>query len=517
MGQSSKQRRLVVVLGDQLSTRLPSFQGFDKSRDAVWMAEVSNESTQTWSSKSRVVLFLSAMRHFRDELREQGYTVHYQSFATGALGDALASTLTKNKFAEVHLTRPGEHRLIAEIEASCEESRTTLVTHEDDSFYSTPADFQEHAKGRKQLRMEFFYREMRRRHNVLMDGKKPCGGDWNFDASNRKAFHRSGPDLLPPRKRFIPDATTQAVIELVNSELPDHPGSCDEFDWPVTRAEALEALESFIGNELFRFGTYQDAMWEGETFLHHSLISSSLNLHLIDAREAVSAAEDAYQNRTAPIESVEGFIRQILGWREYVRGIYWAYMPDYLERNELDAQQELPDFFWTGETDCNCLRDTISQTLKFGYAHHIQRLMVTGLYCLLLGVHPKKVHRWYLSVYVDAVEWVELPNTLGMSQYGDGGVMASKPYVATGQYIKRMSNYCSGCKFDPSKRSGDDACPFTTLYWDFLTRNKDRLSNNQRMRMQLRNLERIGADELKEISAQAAAIREKSETATSIT
>ncbi|MBK1880060.1 cryptochrome/photolyase family protein [Pelagicoccus mobilis] len=507
-------RRLVIALGDQLSTRLPSLKGFDKSRDAVWMAEVSEESVHTWSSKTRIVLFLSAMRHFRDELRQKGYVVRYKEFSEGSLSTLLEDFLAKNEVDEVHLVRPGEHRLLVNLSESCSSTQTPLRLHEDTSFYSTPADFEDHARGRKQLRMEFFYREMRRKHQVLMDGKNPRGGEWNFDSQNRKAFPRSGPELLPPRKRFPPDDTTNAVIKLVNEKLPNHPGTCEDFDWPVTREQGLAALQNFIQDELARFGKHQDAMWAGEPFLHHSLISSSLNLHLIDADEAVSAAEHAYNEGLAPIESVEGFIRQILGWREYVRGIYWSYMPEYLERNAFEAELDLPDFFWTGNTEYNCLRDTISQTLKFGYAHHIQRLMVTGLYCLLLGVHPKKVHQWYLSVYVDAVEWVELPNTLGMSQFADGSVMASKPYVATGQYIKRMSNYCSGCRFDPTKRTGSDACPFTTLYWDFLTKHRVKLHSNPRMRMQLRNLDRIDTAELQQISLQAAAIREQRELTT---
>lgn len=509
MSSPTRIRRLVVALGDQLSTRLASFDGFDKSQDAVWMAEVSDESLQSWSSKQRIVLFLSAMRHFRDDLRGKDYDLRYLEFKDGTLADHLTNFLKKTEVEEVHLTRPGEHRLIEQIEKSCQATSTKLVQHEDQSFYSTPADFKEHAKGRKQLRMEFFYREMRRKHDILMQGDKPVGGEWNYDSSNRKAFPKSGPELLPPRKRFPPDSITKEVIHLVNTQLPDHPGTCEDFDWPVTRKDAQAALKTFVTHELPRFGTYQDAMWQEEPFLHHSLISSSLNLHLIDAQEAVSAAERAFRAGDAPIESVEGFIRQILGWREYVRGIYWAYMPEYLERNTLAAQNDLPDFFWTGDTNCNCLRDTISQTLKFGYAHHIQRLMVTGLYCLLLGVHPKKVHRWYLSVYVDAVEWVELPNTLGMSQYADDGVMASKPYVATGQYINRMSNYCSNCQFDPKQRTGEKACPFTTLYWDFLTRHRQTLANNPRMRMQLRNLDRIPDQELKEIAEHAEALRKQ--------
>jgi deoxyribodipyrimidine photolyase-related protein len=296
---------------------------------------------------------------------------------------------------------------------------------------------------------------------------------------------------------------TADVIDLVNARFGDHPGELENFAWPVNRKQSLEALDDFIEYHLADFGAHQDAMWTGEPFLSHSLLGSSLNLKLLHPLEVIDRAEQAYRDGKAPIESVEGFIRQILGWREYVRGIYWTQMPDYLELNALEADLDLPDFYWTGNTDMHCLSEVIRQTLDHGYSHHIQRLMVTGLYALLLGVEPKQVHEWYLAMYVDAVEWVELPNTLGMSQYADGGIMASKPYAATGKYIKRMSNFCDGCKFNPDKRTGVDACPFTVLYWDFLSRQSDRLKSNQRMSLQLRNLERLTDEEWEQINSAA--------------
>ena len=273
---------------------------------------------------------------------------------------------------------------------------------------------------------------------------------------------------MPEPLHHPPDEITREVIELVNRRFNDHPGSLDEFAWPVTRTQALATLQRFIDERLPQFGRWQDAMWTGEPWLWHAHVSSSLNLKLLNPREVIAAAEAAYRDGRVPIESAEGFIRQILGWREFVRGIYWLEMPDYLERNALGANEDLPAWYWTGATDMACLADAIGQTLRLGYAHHIQRLMVTGLFALLYGAQPRQVHEWYLAVYVDAVEWVELPNTLGMSQYGDGGLMGSKPYVATGKYIQRMSNHCAGCRYDPAKATGDDACPFTTLYWDFL-------------------------------------------------
>jgi deoxyribodipyrimidine photolyase-related protein len=297
------------------------------------------------------------------------------------------------------------------------------------------------------------------------------------------------------------------VLRLVQQRFADHPGQLRDFAWPVTRVQALQSLERFIEQRLPLFGRYQDALWPGEAWLYHSHLSAALNLKLLSPREVVAAAEQAYRAGHAPLASAEGFIRQILGWREYVRGIYWTRMPDYAAGNALEAHQALPAFYWTGETDRACLAEVISQTLETGYAHHIQRLMVTGLYALLLGVRPAEVHQWYLAAYVDAVEWVELPNTLGMSQHADGGLMASKPYVATGQYIQRMGGPCAQCRFDPALRTGEAACPFTTLYWDFLLRHEQRLARNPRMALQVRNLARIAAAERDAIRARAATLR----------
>jgi deoxyribodipyrimidine photolyase-related protein len=355
--------------------------------------------------------------------------------------------------------------------------------------------------------MEFFYREMRKRLDVLMQGGNPAGGEWNFDAENRGVFGKNGPELLPAPVAFAPDLTTRSVMEMVDRELPEAPGTSQFFDFPVTRHQALEALSDFIANRLPHFGQYQDAMWSGQPWLYHARLSAALNLKLINPREVIAAAENSWNLGLVPIAAAEGFIRQILGWREYVRGIYWRSMPEYMESNALDARAALPGFYWTGETDMHCLKQAIGQTLKLGYAHHIQRLMVTGLYALLLGVRPSEVHEWYLGVYVDAVEWVEVPNTIGMSQYADGGVMASKPYAASGKYIQRMSDYCRGCVYDPALSVGEKACPFTTLYWDFLARNRARLGGNQRMSLQLKNLDRLTPETLEAVRLRAAQIK----------
>lgn len=504
-------RRLVLVLGDQLNRDSAVFDNFDSGRDAVWMAEVHQESTHVWTHKSRIVMFLSAMRHFRDSLREEGIRVLYtelsESDNRSTLSSALKSTLKSEHPESVVMVQAGEWRVQEAIRECVEDAKIPLEVCEDRHFYCTPEQFAEHAKSRKQLRMEFFYREMRREYSVLMDDDDPAGGQWNYDAENRKSFGKQGPGSLPWPRSCSPDETTQAVINFVEKKFARHPGSLEHFDYPVTTKDARRTLTDFVCKALPRFGDYQDAMWTDEPYLYHSRLSAAMNLKLLNPREAVEAAEQAWRDGVADLPAVEGFIRQILGWREYVRGVYWLHMPDYLERNELDTHEDLPPLYWDAKTEMHCLQQAVGQTLDYGYAHHIQRLMVTGLFALLLGVHPRKVHEWYLAVYVDAVEWVELPNTLGMSQYGDGGVMASKPYIASGKYIQRMSNYCSACRFNPAQSTGDDACPFTTLYWDFLQRHRPRLEKNQRMRMQVRNLDRKDDDELNAIRKQANGIR----------
>jgi deoxyribodipyrimidine photolyase-related protein len=457
------------------------------------------------------------MRHFADALRAQGWPVHYVTLDapdnSGTLAGELAKAIATYQPQTLVMTAPGDWRVLQDLRGAALAAQVPMDVRDDLHFFSTVRDFAAHAKGRKQLRLEYWYRELRQKTGILMDGKAPVGGQWNFDADNRASFGAKGPGAVPPPTRFAPDATTQAVIALVNTRFASHPGSVAEFGWPVTRAQALLALDAFIQERLPFFGEHQDAMWEGDVWLYHSHLACAMNLKLLGAREVVAAAEAAYRAGAAPLPAVEGFIRQILGWREYVRGIYWTQMPDYEERNALGATADLPAFYWTGDTDMACLRDAIGQTLRHGYAHHIQRLMVTGLYALLLGVKPQQVHQWYLAVYVDAVEWVELPNTLGMSQFADGGVMASKPYAASGKYIQRMSNHCKGCRFDPALSVGESACPFTTLYWDFLLRHETTLTANPRMGMQLKNLARLSTDQRGAIVAQATQHRQTTQLA----
>ena len=506
-------RALVIVLGDQLDRQSSAFDGFEPALDAVWMAEVAEESTHVWSGKQRIAVFLSAMRHFAEALSNDGVPLHYTRLDESPQASSMAAELQRAvdrlKPQKLVMCAPGDWRVYQSLREFAARAELVLEVREDRHFYSTVREFAAHAKGRKSLRLEYFYRELRQRHAVLMHEGKPIGGRWNFDADNRAAFGPEGPGALPPPRRFEPDAITREVIALVNTRFADHPGALESFAWPVTRVQALHALEAFITERLPNFGRYQDAMWPGEPWLYHSLLSAALNLKLLTGREVVEAAEAAFHAGHAPLQSVEGFVRQIIGWREYVRGIYWTQMPSYLELNALDAQEPLPDWYWSGQTDMACLHDAIAQTLAHGYAHHIQRLMVTGLYALMLGVQPKQVHAWYLAVYVDAVEWVELPNTLGMSQYGDGGLMGSKPYIATGKYIERMGGgrHCAGCRYDPAQREGERACPFTTLYWDFLMHHEARLAKNPRMALQVKNLARLSDAQKQAVADRAGAIR----------
>lgn len=506
-------RHMVIVLGDQLDREASGFDGFDPAKDMVWMAEASAESTQVWSAKARIVMFLSAMRHFAQRLRDEGVRLHYQSLDTPdappTLAEGLLAEIAAWRPARLILTHPGDWRVLQALTQAARTAGLPLEIREDRHFLCSLADFRRHAAGRKQLRMEFFYREMRARYGIMMEDGQPAQGRWNFDSENRKGFGPQGPSLKPTLPSFAPDAITRSVIALVNARFPKHPGSADDFDWPLTPEAAQQVLRAFIDEGLPEFGQWQDAMWPDEPFLWHSRLSAALNLKLISPRQVIAAAEAAWRAGKVPINSAEGFIRQILGWREYVRGIYWTRMPDYLQGNALEAHEPLPAFYWTGKVRMACLADVLGQTLRFGYAHHIQRLMVANLYALLLGVAPQQVHEWFLAVYVDAVEWVELPNTLGMGQAADGGLMASKPYIASGKYIDRMcsGSLCARCPFDPALRTGKTACPFTTLYWDFLLRHEALLRSNPRTALQVKNIQTLTTDERAAITGQAASIR----------
>ncbi|MFK7734909.1 MAG: cryptochrome/photolyase family protein [Pirellulaceae bacterium] len=507
-------RNLVLVLGDQLSHDNEALVKFDPSQDSVWMAEVDEEATKVWCHKTRLVFFFSAMRHFRDELEEKDFPIEYHELTPqrskdkgGNFGEVLAQSLRKFKPEKVIVAQPGDWFVQQELQQTCDESDVELEIVEDTHFYCTIEDFREWSQGRKTMVLEHFYRSMRKKHQILMEGKsKPVGGEWNFDKENRKTFDKGGPKNITPVAEFAPDETTKEVMAMVEKRFADHPGECESFSYPVTAEQATESLEDFIENRLPNFGDYQDAMWSDTEFLNHSRISAVLNAHLLDPAIVVQSAVDAYENGAAPINSVEGFVRQVIGWREYVRGVYWTQMPGYIERNALECEQyDVPKSFWDGETEMNCVRQAMQPVLKHSYAHHIQRLMVLGLYAQLLGVHPRKFHDWHMAMYADAIDWVSLPNTLGMSQHADGAVVGTKPYCASGNYIDRMSNYCKGCAFKPKEATGDKACPVTTLYWDFLDRHRDAFADNGRMTFQMKNLENKSEEVMEEIRKAAAA------------
>ena len=499
MKQSGSVRNLVLVLGDQLDPRSSALTDFDSAADVVWMAEVEDESTHVWCHKLRIACFLSAMRHYRDGLRDRGFRVRYHELEVDSANDrgksfseVLADDIAAMAPVGVIVVDPGDYRVRRQLETVAAESGTSIDFREDTHFYCTIDQFSDYAHGRRSLLMEFFYRHMRRTHDVLIDDTgEPEGGQWNFDHDNRRSFGRSGPSEIPRQRTFRADATTRHVLELVNNRFADHPGSADSLTVPVTRRQARSALKHFVQHLLPQFGQWEDAMWTDEAFLFHSRLSVPLNLKLLNPRECVAAAVEAWRTGAAPLNSVEGFVRQILGWREFIRGVYWMQMPEYADLNHLAHERDVPSFFWDGDTEMNCVHQSMQHVLKHAYSHHIQRLMVLGNFAQLWGVHPQRFHDWHMAMYLDAIDWVSLPNTLGMSQFGDGGIVGTKPYCSGGNYINKMSNFCASCRFDPRKRTGSDACPFTTLYWEFLDRHADRLSGNVRMQMPLKNLERI--------------------------
>ncbi len=524
-------RNLILILGDQLTLDNPALEGFDTSQDHIAMVECAAEATYVWSHKARIVLFLSAMRHFYallvDQYPRAGHdlkTAHdlqtwfsYLKMGEHEFADLktawhhIIKTLQPKK---VIVCEPGEYRLEQDLIALCKQQKVQLVIRDDTHFMCSKADFKHWAGSTKQLRMEFFYRKMRQKYNVLMHGKQPEGGTWNYDADNRKAFGKAGPKNIPSAPQVNIDRVTQEVMNLVELQFAHHPGSLKQFIWPVTREQALQFLADFIQHKLAGFGVHQDAMWqadgaENNPYLWHSLLSSSLNLKLLNPREVIHAAVAAYrkqqlQPNALPLASVEGFIRQILGWREFIRGVYWLDMPQMAESNHYQHMRQLPKWYWSGDTQMNCMRQTIHDTMQHGYAHHIQRLMVTGMFGVLAELDPKQVAAWYLAVYVDAVEWVELPNVAGMALYANGGRFTSKPYVASGAYIKRMSNYCYSCKYKPELKTGASACPITTLYWHFLIKHHATFAANPRTALMAKNGERFSREEVAAIQMQSA-------------
>ncbi|GHD50330.1 deoxyribodipyrimidine photolyase-related protein [Marinobacter persicus] len=484
---------LILVLGDQLSPELSALENADKTRDRIVMAEVAEEAGYTNHHKKKLVLLFSAMRHFADQLRDQGWRVHYQHYHPDnphqTLEAVLADQLVNRDFERVITTECGEWCLHEQIQQWPERLGVPVEIRPDTRFIASKDEFASWAKGRKQLRMDFFYREMRRKTGLLMtpDGD-PEGGQWNFDADNRKKW--SGKPPAPAPFRMEPDTITREVIELVDTLFADHFGTTDDFHFAVTAENAQAALEHFLDFGLPCFGDYQDAISDNEDWLFHSILSPYINCGLLDPLTVCEAAAQAWYSGRAPLNAVEGFIRQILGWREFVRGIYWLNMPGYARENRLGNSRSLPWFYWTGDTKMRCMHKAIDATQRNAYAHHIQRLMVTGNFALLAGIKPEEICDWYLAVYADAYDWVELPNVLGMVMHADGGYLGSKPYAASGKYIQRMSDHCKHCHYKVQDATGDNACPFNALYWHFIDRHRDDFANNPRMGMMYRNWDR---------------------------
>ena len=487
---------LVLVLGDQLSQNLHSLQVADKANSVILMAEVAEEASYVKHHKKKIAFLFSAMRHFAAELRDKGWKLDYIQFDdpanTQSLIGELERAVERHQSKSVYVTEAGEYRVQQMLTGWGDDFAGDMHVLSDDRFLCTHDEFEAWADGRKQLRMEYFYREMRRKTGLLMNGDDPEGGKWNYDADNRKPANA---DLFLPQPHFVsPDIITEEVLTLVGGSFSDHFGDLKPFWFAVTREEAETALTHFIETALPHFGDYQDAMLTDQKFLYHSVLSAYINAGLLDPLEVCKRVEAAYRAGHAPLNAAEGFIRQIIGWREYVRGIYWLKMPGYIEENFLGAIRPLPAFYWTADTDMACMAAAIGQTKEEAYAHHIQRLMITGNFAMLAGVNPKEVHEWYLAVYADAYEWVELPNTLGMSQFADGGLLGSKPYAGGGNYINKMSDYCRSCRYSVKQKTGDGACPFNSLYWDFLDRNAEKLSNNPRLGPVYRTWARMAED-----------------------
>lgn len=492
---------LILILGDQLSESLSSLEGFNAQSDTILMCEVQAEATYVKHHKKKIAFLFSAMRHFAKSLKDKGYRVIYteldEAKNAGSFKGEIRRLLEKQTFDRIIVTHPGEYRVLADMQQWAAEFKIPVDIREDTRFLCSLNEFAAWASHRKQLRMEFFYHEMRKKLRLLMKGDEPIGGQWNYDADNRKP-PKAGLHIPAPYQASI-DPITKTVLALVEKRFADHFGDLEPFHFAVTREGAIKALNQFIEQRLPSFGTYQDAMIQNEPWMFHSHLSFYLNCGLLLPLECAKAAELAYHQGRAPLNAVEGFIRQIIGWREYVRGLYWLKMPGYASENFLEAKRHLPDFYWTADTKMNCLRQCITETKENAYAHHIQRLMVLGNFALLAGIDPQYVNEWYLIVYADAYEWVELPNVTGMILFADGGLLASKPYAAGGNYLHKMSNYCEGCEYQVTKKNGPEACPFNYLYWDFLSRHRDKLKSNPRISMLYNTLDRMDEEKQKAI------------------
>lgn len=485
-------RNLIFILGDQLSNNISSLKNFDKSQDKILIAEVNSEANYVNHHKKKLVFIFSAMRHFAKNLIKNGYDVSYYKLNDESFSDfseALNFQINKSRPEKIIVTSPSEFRVVKEIESWQKKFNILVEIRTDDRFIASQQDFIDFAKNKKNLLMEFFYRKMRQKTQILMKDNKPIGGKWNYDAENRNKFDKNA--KIPDQIKIEPDNITKEVIELVKNNFSDNFGEIDNFYYAVKKEDAKKLFDDFIKNRLKDFGKYQDGMSDEIEFGFHSIISLYLNVGLLDPLEMCKKAEEAYFSGLCDINSAEGFIRQILGWREFIRGIYWFKMPQYKELNFFKAKKKLPEFYWNEErTEMNCLKNVVKQTRKNAYSHHIQRLMITGNFAMLAALDPKEVNDWYMSVYFDAFEWVELPNTHGMAIFADGGIVASKPYAASGNYINKMSNFCKNCRYNHKTTLEEDSCPFNYLYWNFMMKNEELLKNNPRLKFPYANLKK---------------------------
>lgn len=505
---------LCVLYPNQLSLALSCLREIVSGDTQILMCETKQECTHVKHHKKKLVFILSAMRHFAALLRQQGYDViyvqlddlHNSGTLTGEIRRHLAPAVNR-----VILTEPGDFYQQSDLLELQKSLSIPLDILPDDRFLCSKEDFAKWAAHRKELRMEYFYRTMRKRYNILLNKGLPEGGKWNYDKENRK-FPKGGL-VVPPRTRFSQDKITQEVIQLVTRQFADHFGDIEPFDYAVTHEQAQQALSDFIAQRLPYFGDYQDAMLQNEPWVFHADLSHYINIGLLCPLACIRAAEKAYYAHQVPLQSAEGFIRQILGWREYVRGIYWLTMPHYRTQNFFNASRALPEFYWTGETDMNCLKQCVLSTKKHAYAHHIQRLMVLGNFALLTGIDPKFVNEWFWIVYADAYEWVELPNVTGMALFADGGLLGSKPYAASGAYINKMSNYCSQCRYNVKLKEGSEACPFNYLYWNFLIQHENLLAQNHRLQFIYAHIVQMSADQREKILNDAKQFLDKLELA----
>lgn len=499
---------LRIILGDQLSYDIASLMDYQEN-DLVLMMEVREETQYVKHHKKKLVFIFSSMRHFAQELINKNYRVKYikldESESLSSFTDTLNAQVKLIKPSKIVCTEPGEYRVLLMMQSWEKTFKTPVEIRADKRYFSAITEFKQWAKGRKNLRMEFFYRTLRQRIGILMEQGEPIGGKWNYDSENRHAYDHKVP--LPKPYQIKIDKITQEVIELVKQHFDGYPGEINNFNFAVTRKAALQALNYFINQALPFFGTYQDAMMLDNNVLFHSGLSQYLNIGLLSAKEICASAEKAYLTKHAPLNAVEGFIRQILGWREYIRGIYWLKMPEYANNNYLKADEKLPDFYWDGKTDMRCMQHVIEATLQDAQSHHIQRLMITGNFALLYGVLPSEVCKWYLAMYADAYEWVELPNTLGMALYGDGGFLASKPYAASGAYINKMSNFCQSCRYQVKLKVGPDACPFNYLYWDFMLKHQALFMQHPRLKFAINHAGKMNLSQIEQIKESAKAFR----------